>query len=320
MEDVEVVVERPKLTKEQRQKQLKRNYQTNYKFFLIFGGIAIVGFFLFYFYPIVRTFILSLTNKTIYSDSADYVALQNYMYALTKDAMFAKSIKQTLIFAVISGISVLVTSLLLAMLLNSKVKFIGVFRTIYFLPFIIPSFAVGAVYKNLFNPTTGLINNIISLFGVHNLPLWYISPYSALGTMILISSFGFGVKMLVFLAAIQGIPEQYYEVAELEGASKASQFFKITLPLISPMLFFNVILITIDGLRSFSLAFVMGNGQGWPSNSTLLFPIYMFMTAFNAPFRLGYAAAMAWLFFLIILALTGLQFLLSKFYVQKDIT
>jgi len=126
--------------------------------------------------------------------------------------------------------------------------------------------------------------------------------------------------MLVFLAAIQGIPEQYYEVAELEGASKVRQFFKITLPLISPMLFFNVILITIDGLRSFSLAFVMGNGQGWPSNSTLLFPIYMFMTAFNAPFRLGYAAAMAWLFFLIILALTGLQFLLSKFYVQKDIT
>jgi multiple sugar transport system permease protein len=86
------------------------------------------------------------------------------------------------------------------------------------------------------------------------------------------------------------------------------------------MLFFNVILITIDGLRAFSLAFVMGNGSGWPSNSTLLFPIYMFMTAFNMPFRLGYAAAMAWLFFLIILAFTLLQFFMSKFYVEKDIT
>ena len=319
MEDAEVVVVRTKLTKEQRTKQRKRNYQTNYKFFLIFGGIAIVGFFLFYFYPIIRTFILSLTNKTIYSNNTDYVAFENYVYALSKDALFIKSIKQTLIFAVFSGISVLVTSLLLALLLNSKVKFIGVFRTIYFLPFIIPSFAVGAVYKNLFNPTTGLINNIISLFGVTNLPNWYVVSSTALITMIIISSFGFGVKMLVFLAAIQGIPEQYYEVAELEGASKVTQFFKITLPLISPMLFFNVILITIDGLRSFSLAFVMGNGQGWPSNSTLLFPIYMFNTAFTDQ-RLGYAAAMAWLFFLIILALTGLQFLLSKFYVQKDIT
>jgi multiple sugar transport system permease protein len=209
------------------------------------------------------------------------------------------------------------------MLLNSRVKFIGVFRTIYFLPFIIPSFAVGAVYKNLFNPTTGLINNLLTalnLIDINNPPLWYISPDSALMTMIVISSFGFGVKMLVFLAALQGIPSELYEVAEIEGASKTQQFFKITLPLISPMLFFNVILITIDGLRAFSLAFVMGNGQGWPSNSTLLFPIYMFMTAFNMPFRLGYAAAMAYIFFLIILALTGIHFLMSKFYVQKDIT
>ena len=138
--------------------------------------------------------------------------------------------------------------------------------------------------------------------------------------MILISSMGFGVKMLVFLAALQSIPEHLYEAATLEGASRVQQFFKITLPLITPMLFFNVILITIDGLRAFSLAFVMGNGSGWPSNSTLLFPIYMFMTAFNMPFRLGYAAAMAWLFFLIILAFTLLQFFMSKFYVEKDIT
>jgi multiple sugar transport system permease protein len=205
------------------------------------------------------------------------------------------------------------------MLLNAKVKFIGVFRIIYFIPFIIPSFAIGAVYKNLFNPTTGMINKMLGFIGVENLPLWHISPSSAMVTMIIISSMGFGVKMLVFLAAIQGIPKTLYEVADLEGASKSKQFFKITLPLISPMVFFNIIMITIDGLKSFNLAFVMGNGQGWPSNSTLLFPIYMFMTAFNMPFRLGYAAAMAWIFFLIILALTGMHFLLSRFYVEKDL-
>jgi multiple sugar transport system permease protein len=297
----------------------KRMYHKEYKYFLRFGGIAIIGFLLFYLYPIIRTVILSLTDKTIFSLETNFVGMENYLYALTKDELFHKSIKLSLIFAFVSGVFVLATSLVLALLLNSKVKFIGAFRTIYFLPFIIPSFAVGAVYKNIFNPTTGLINKILGFIGFKELPLWYISPNSALATMIIISSMGFGVKMLVFLAALQGIPKNLYEVAELEGASKARQFFKITLPLISPMLFFNIIMITIDGLKAFNLAFVMGNGQGWPSNSTLLFPIYMFMTAFNMPFRLGYAAAMAWLFFLIILALTGLHFLLSKFYVEKDL-
>jgi len=303
-----------------KKKIFRRNYQTHYKFFMLFAGMAIIGFFLFYLYPIIRTFVLSLTDKTLFGNSPDFVGLENYIYALKNDHLFALSIKQSLIFAFFSGIFILITSLILAMLLNQKVKGMGVFRTIFFLPFIIPSFAVGAVYKNLLNPTTGFVNGVLSFLGLSDLPLWYISPDSALITMILISSFGFGVKMLVFLAALQGIPEDYYEVAELEGASKIRQFFKITLPMISPMLFFNVILITIDGLRSFSLAFVMGNGSGWPSNSTLLFPIYMFMTAFNMPFRLGYAAAMAWIFFLLILALTGIQFLLSKLYVQKDLS
>lgn len=292
-----------------------------YRYFLLFGGIALLGFLLFYLYPILRTLMLSFTDKTIFDLSSDYVGMENYIYALTEDNLFALSIKQSLIFASVSGVLVLLTSLMLAMLLNQKVKGIGVFRTIYFLPFIIPSFAIGAVYKNLFNPLTGMIDAVLKGLGVaeENLPLWYVSPSSALFTMILISSFGFGVKMLVFLSALQSIPKPLYEVAQIEGASKWKQFLKITLPLISPMLFFNVILITIDGLKSFSLAFVMGNGSGWPSNSTLLFPIYMFMTAFNMPFRLGYAAAMAWLFFLLILALTGINFLVSRFYVQKDI-
>jgi multiple sugar transport system permease protein len=293
-------------------------WKSEYRYFLLFTGIALLGFCLFYLYPIIRTFVLSMTDKTLFDDSPSFVGLENYVYALTKDKLFALSIEQSLIFALFSGIFVLVTSLLMAMLLNEKTRFMGGFRTILFLPFIIPSFAVGAVYKNLLNPTTGMVNSILALFKIGDLPLWYISPDSALVTMIIISSFGFGAKMLVFLAALQGIPEEYYEVAEIEGASRTRQFFSITLPLISPMIFFNVILVTIDGLRSFSLAYVMGNGDGWPSNSTLLFPIYMFMTAFNMPFKLGYAAAMAWIFFLIILAFTGFQFLLSKFYVKND--
>lgn len=301
-------------------KTFHKKFHKEYKYFLIFSGIAILGFLLFYLYPIIRTLILSFTDNTVFDVHDNYIGLENYIYALTKDPLFKKSIFQSLIFAFFSGSFVLITSLLLAILLNQNVKGISIFRTIYFIPFIIPAFAVGAVYKNIFNPATGLINNILSKFGLSQLPLWYVSPSSALYTMIIISSFGFGVKMLVFLAALKRIPKQYYEIANIEGATSTRKFFKITLPLISPMLFFNIILITIDGLKSFNLAFVMGNGQGWPANSTLLFPIYMFMTAFNMPFRLGYAAAMAWVFFLIILALTGMHFLLSKYYVEKDIS
>lgn len=289
------------------------------RYFLLFSGIALIGFSLFYLYPIIRTLMLSFTNRTLFSLTTDYVGIENYVYALSKDPLFFHSIRLSLVFATVSGVLVLITALMLALLMNTQVRFIGVFRVIYFLPFIIPSFAVGAVYKNLFDPTTGAINRIFETLGFETVSLWHLSPESALMTMILISGFGFGVKMLVFLAALQGIPRELYEVAQMDGASKIRQFRNITLPLISPMLFFNVILITIDGLKAFNLAFVMGNGEGFPANSTLLFPIYMFVTAFNMPFELGYAAAMAWIFFLIILALTGMHFLLSRYYVEKDI-
>ncbi|MFA7020821.1 MAG: hypothetical protein WC215_04645, partial [Bacilli bacterium] len=127
-----------------RKLSFRQNFHRNYKHFLMFAAVGIVGFFLFYFYPIIRTFILSLTDKTLYGGDSQYVGFENYMYAITQDAMFTKSIQQSLIFAVCSGVFVLITSLVLAMLLNSKVKMLGTFRTIYFLPFIIPSFAVGA--------------------------------------------------------------------------------------------------------------------------------------------------------------------------------
>lgn len=299
-------------------KEKKKFWQKEYAYFLLFTGAALLGFLLFYLYPIIRTLILSFTDKTIYKINFNFIKFDNYVRAF-KDTLFLQSIKQSFIFAFFSGIAVLVTSLILAMLLSSKLKGIGVFKTIYMLPFIIPSFAVGAVYKNFFNPYNGFINEILSGLGVKNLPLWYAGPETALMTMIIISSMGFGVKMLVFLAALQGVSKEYYEAAMLDGATKWRRFTSITLPLISPMLFFNVILITIDGLKSFNLAFVMGNGNGDPSNSTLLFPIYMFRTAFSNPFELGYASAMSYIFFVVILILTGAQFLLSKLYVEKDI-
>lgn len=321
----------------------RRSLHREYRYFIAFAGIALLGFMLFYLYPIIRTLMLSFTDtEGIGVGGSSWIGMENYVRALTKDDLFMASIRKSLLFAVVSGVLVITTSLLLAMLLNSKVKGIGTFRIIYFIPFIIPSFAVGAVYKNIFDPATGLVNRVlIALAKGYNgviagvpafigdlftridletlsLPGWYKSTETALMTMIIISAFGFGVKMLIFLAALQNVPNNYYEVADMEGASSFQKFWHITLPVISPVIFFNVVLTTIDGLKAFNLAFVMGNGEGFPANSTLLFPIYMFMTAFNYPYRLGYASAMAWIFFLIILFLTLLNFALSKVYVKED--
>lgn len=299
-------------------RKLNNANRRQYKYFLMFSGISLLGFALFYAYPLIRTLTLSFTDKEILSFITNFVGFDNYARALQKDPLFWLSLKHSFIFAFSSGVLILITSLLLALLLNMKIKCIALFRVIYFLPFIIPAFAVGAVYKNIFDPRTGLINTIIRYFGGAG-PGWYKSPDTALLTMIIISSFGFGPKMVIFLAALQNIPENLYEAAKIEGAGSLAKFFKITLPLITPVVFFNVVLITIDGLKAFSLAFVMGNGQGWPANSTLLFPIYLFINAFNSPYRLGYASAMAWLFFVVLLALTLLNFALSKLYVVKDV-
>jgi multiple sugar transport system permease protein len=305
--------------KEIKYRPKKSMLQKEYKHFLMFTGISLLGFLLFYFYPIVRTLMLSFTDtEGIGVGEANFVGLQNFAYALLSDDLFMLSMKQSMIFAFVSGVLVLVTSLLMAMLLNSKVKGIGVFRIIYFIPFIIPSFAVGAVYKNIFDPATGMVNEILRFFNPATLPGWYKSTETALVTMIIISAFGFGIKMVIFLAALQNVPKTLYEVADIEGASSFQKFWHITLPVISPVIFFNVVLTTIDGLKAFNLAFVMGNGSGFPANSTLLFPIYMFMTAFNYPYRLGYAAAMAWIFFVLIMFLTLINFALSKIYVKEE--
>ena len=220
----------------------KKLWKKDYTYFLLFTGLALVGFLLFYLYPIIRTLLLSFTDKTIFALSYDFKGFENYIYALTKDTLFWQSIKQSFIYAFFSGIAVLITSMVLALLLSSKVRGIGFFKTVYMLPFIIPSFAVGAVYKNLFNPYNGFVNEILRLFGVKNLPLWYAGPDTALLTMIIISSFGFGVKMLVFLAAIQGVSKEYYEAAMVMGASKWRRFVSITLPLILSLRLSSILL------------------------------------------------------------------------------
>ncbi len=292
-----------------------RRVKRDTKYFFLFTGIAMLGFLLFYAYPVFRTLYLSMTDLRLGTSEVNFVGIDNYLRAFTQDNLFKHSMKLSFLFAFTSGPATLIISLIAAILLNTKLKIIPLFRTIFFLPFIIPTFAVTSVFKGFFHPSSGLINQLLAYIGIEG-PGWYLDSGSAMITLIIISCWGFGVKMLIFLAALQSVPNSLYEVADLDGASKWKKFRYVTFPVISPVFFFNVILTTIDSLKSFNLAFFMGRGEGFPANSTLLFPIYLFNTAFRIPFRLGYASTLAWSLFFIIAFLTLIQFLLSKIYVK----
>lgn len=286
-------------------------------YFFLFTGLSILGFLLFYLYPIGRTIYLSLTNLKITSPFYEGVGFENYQRALFDDDIFRIALSNTFKYAVVVGLAKILLALGAAMLLNNKLRGISVFRSIFFLPFIIPSFAVAYVFRFFFHPANGVVNEMLGWIGVHGIG-WYADSSTALQTLMIASLWSFGVPMLIFLAALQDVPRDLYEVAELEGASRWVKFRHITFPAISPVFLFNATLISIDALKSFDLAFLMGQGSGYPANSTLLYSVYLFSQAFTSPYALGYASAIALIFFALLMSLTGLNFLLGKLYVKSE--
>jgi len=287
------------------------------KYFFYFTSISIVGFLVFYLYPILRTIYLSFTNRQITSPNYTWTGFENYRHAFFDDAVLHHSLIQTFKFAVVVGPVQIIMALLIALLLNNKLKGMGIFRTVFFMPLIIPTFAVAYVFQWFFQPTNGMVNGILGYFGING-PGWHTHSDTALMTLMITSLWGFGVTMIIFLAALQGVSKDLYEVAEIDGASRYRKFWSVTFPAISPVFLFNSILTTIGALKSFDLAFMMGKGEGYPANSTLLYSVYLFGQAFQPPYKLGYASAIALLFFLVVLVLTALNFLLGKFYVKTE--
>jgi multiple sugar transport system permease protein len=286
-------------------------------YFFLFTGLSVLGFLLFYLYPIGRTIYLSFTNLKITSPFYEGVGFENFHRVIFDDEIFRIALSNTFKYAVVVGVMKMVLALGAAMLLNNKLRGMAVFRSIFFLPFIIPSFAVAYVFRFFFHPANGVVNEVLGWVGIHGIG-WYADSSTALQTLMIASLWSFGVPMLIFLAALQDVPRDLYEVAELEGASRWVKFRHITFPAISPVFLFNATLISIDALKSFDLAFLMGQGSGYPANSTLLYSVYLFSQAFTSPYALGYASAIALIFFLILMTLTGLNFLLGKLYVKSE--
>ena len=285
--------------------------------FFAFAGISIVGFLGFYVYPIIRTVYLSFTNTSIMDPVHQMIGWKNFTRAIKYDEVFHLALRNTFKYAIFVAALKLILALFAAMLLNNNLRGIGVFRTIFFLPFIIPTFAVSYVFRFFFHPANGLVNESLAKIGVNGIG-WYADSRTAMITLVISSLWGFGVPMLIFLAALQQVPKELYEVANLDGASRWVQFRVITFPAISAVFLFNVILSTVDSLKSFDLAFLMGHGEGYPANSTLLYSVYLFNQAFKNPWSLGYASALALIFFTILLVLTAINFKIGKLYVKNE--
>ncbi len=279
---------------------------------ILFAMPLLIGLLVFTFWPVYRSFMISLCRYNIITP-ARYIGASNYI-ELMHDTFFWQSLKVTTIYSVISVPVGLVVSLAIAVLMNQKVRGIAIFRTIYYLPAVVSGVAVSLLWVWIFNPDYGLAN--IALKAVHIPPQqWLASPKTALGSLILMSLWGTGGGMVIYLAGLQGIPQQLYEAAELDGANSWQQFINVTVPMLTPVILYNLIMGIIGSFQVFTQAFVMTSGG--PANSTLFYVYYIFRQAFSY-FHMGYASAMAWILFAIILLLTLLVLKSSSAWVYYE--
>jgi multiple sugar transport system permease protein len=259
--------------------------------------------------PIVASAYFSLTEYDVLSPPK-WVGLQNYEQAFFKDRQFWPSLWRTLVYSVAVVPLGLFGSLALATLLNQGVKATNVFRTVFFLPSLTPAVALAVLWTWLFHPGVGPINLILSWFGIPG-PGWLASKEWAMPALIVITLWAAvgGNNMLIFLAGLQGVPQELYDAAEVDGAGGWHKFVNVTVPMISPTLLFNLILGVIGALKVFTLAFVATNGG--PSYATWFLALHIYRQAFEY-FRMGYGSALAWVFVVILLAFTYLQMTWSR--------
>lgn len=279
----------------------------------LFASPWILGFLIFTLYPVCSSLYYSFTSYNTLK-SPKWIGLTNYIYMFTKDPLFYKSLWNTVFYAVLSVPLGIAGGVLVAMLLNQKVKGMRLFRTIFYMPTIVSSVATALLWMWLMEPNFGLFNTLLSKIGIIG-PGWLTDPAWAKPSLIFMSLWTVGGGMLVYLAALQDVPTSLYESASLDGASGFAQFFKITLPMITPTLFFNLITGVIGGLQVFNQAFIMTNGG--PAYSTYFFAYHLYTKAFTE-YSMGYASAMAWVLLVITLILSMIIFKTSNRWVYYE--
>lgn len=261
-------------------------------------------------YPLFLSLYYSFTDYTL-MDTIRWVGTRNYEKIFTADPKFVQSIKVTFAYVIASVPLKLIAALLVAMVLNKAIRGIGLYRTaIYFPSLIGGSIAVSLLWRNIFG-VDGIFNKIIGFFGVEAKG-WITSPDTALGTLVLLTVWQFGSSMVIFLAGLKQVPKELYEASAVDGAGRFRQFFSITLPMLSPIMYFNLVMGVINAFQMFTSAFVITNGG--PMNSTYVYALYLYERAFSR-YQLGYSSALAWIMLVIIVIATLIIAGSSKYWV-----
>lgn len=258
--------------------------------------------------PMLASLYLSFTNYDLFS-APQWVGVENYM-SLLDDARYLKSVRVTFTYVFVSVPLRLVFALFLALFLNRHIRGISIYRAILYLPSLLGgSVAVALVWRQLFG-REGAVNQILASFGIQGAN-WIAEPDHALGTIIVLAVWQFGSPTIIFLAGLRQIPQELLEAASIDGAGKIRSFWAVTLPMLSPIVLFNLVMQTIVAFQAFTPSYIISNGTGGPVDSTLFYTLYLYLTGFTE-YKMGYASAMAWVLVAIIATFTAINFLVSK--------
>lgn len=281
----------------------------------LFISPFIIGFLMFIIVPMTISLFIAF-HKYDMLTPAQFIGWDNFKQILFSDDKFRTSLSVTLKYVVMAVPLRLSVALAVAMLINRPSKLSGLYRVLFYIPSVIGgSVAVSIMWRNIFGDT-GLINGVLEAIGLD--PIYFFKqPFTALLILVLLAGWQFGSSMLVFLGGLKNIPNELYEAAEVDGASKLRQFVSITLPVLSPIIFFNLVMQTISSFLTFTPAYIISNGTGSPRNGTLVYALYIYQQAFGE-FKMGYASALAWILILIVGLITLFIFATSKYWVFSE--
>ncbi len=279
---------------------------------LIFTSPFIIGVVCLWIGPMLYSLFL-VTQKWNMLKAPEFIGLGNFERMLN-DPLVSKSLWNTTYYTLFSVPLQLIIAFSLALMLNQRIRGIGIYRAIYYLPSITPSVAFAVVWIQILNPEFGVFNEILGWFGIGPIK-WLFDPLYAKPAFIAMSLWLIGPQMVIFLAGLQGVPKELMEAAEIDGANLGQRFKAVTLPFVSPITFFNMVIGIIGSFQVFTAAFIMTDGR--PQDSTLFYVLYLYRNAFEL-FKMGYAASLAWVLFLIILAFTAIQFYFANRWVYYE--
>jgi multiple sugar transport system permease protein len=296
----------------------------------------LIGFFVLTLYPMLYSLGLSFTDYDFTQpDSTQWIGLGNYqkmfgsLFGISEftaangevmrvDPYYMKSLHVTLVYVFVSVPLKLFFALAVAMLMNQKLRGVPFYRAVYYIPTLLGgSIAVAVLWRKLFEKD-GLVNLVLGAIGFTDLPGWITNPKYALGTLILLTVWQFGSSMIIFLAGLKQIPQEYYEAAAVDGATNSDKFFHITIPLLSPVILFNLVIQIIGAFQAFTQAYIIGGGRGGVLNSTLFYTLHMYIQGWTYH-EMGYASAMAWVLLLIIGGFTIIVFRSSNWWVSYGV-